>query len=124
AVAAGDVERDDDAVARLDMGNARADGLYHAHGLVTEDVARGHVRRHDLVEVKVRAANAARGDAHDGVRGLLDARVRYLLDSYISLAVPRDCLHIPSSSVRVSLTAAYPARRPDYRTLDTMFRIA
>ena len=48
-----------------------ADLLDDAHRLVTEDVALAHERAERLVEVQVRAAEAARGDPHDRVVGFL-----------------------------------------------------
>ena len=73
AVAAGDVERDDDAVAGLDVGDVGADLLDDAHRLVAEDVARGEVGAQDLVEVQVRPADRGRGDLDDRV-GRLSSR--------------------------------------------------
>ena len=59
AVTAGDVERDDDAVAGLrGRRDLRADLLDDAHRLVAEDVALAEERAEDLVEVQVRAAQA------------------------------------------------------------------
>ena len=58
AVAAGDVERDDDAVARGDVRDLGADLLDDAHRLVAEDVALVDERAEHLVEVKVGAADA------------------------------------------------------------------
>jgi hypothetical protein len=60
---------------------------------VAEHVAGVEVRRHDLVEVEVRAAHAGGGDADDDVVRLADVRVGDLLDPDIALAVPGDCLH-------------------------------
>jgi hypothetical protein len=76
AVPAGDVEGDDDAVARLDVGDPGADLLDDPHRLVAEDVALVDEGAEHLVEVQVRAADARRGDAHDRVGRLLDPRIR------------------------------------------------
>src|SRR4051794_24377955 len=57
AVTAGDVERDDDSVARRQVRNAGADLLDDAHELVAEDVALVQVRREHPVEVEVGSAD-------------------------------------------------------------------
>src|SRR5919206_122025 len=80
AVAAGDRERHDDAVARLQVGDA-APGLDHLpHELVAEDVAL--LRRRDVavVEVEVRAADRRRRDPDDRIALVEDRRVRDVLD--------------------------------------------
>jgi len=57
AVPAGDVERDDHPVPRLDVGDLRADLLHDAHRLVTEDVARLEVHPQHIVKMQIRAAD-------------------------------------------------------------------
>jgi hypothetical protein len=93
AGAAADVERDDDAVADLQVADAGADLLHDAHRLVADDVAGLHERRQRLVEVQVRAAQRGRGDLDDRVRRLLDPRVGDLADPHVVDALPGDCLH-------------------------------
>jgi hypothetical protein len=99
ARAARDVERHDDAGARLQLANVVADLLDDAHRLVAQDVALAHEWAEQLVQVQVRAADARRRDPHDHVRRLLDRRVRDAVDADISLAVPGQCLMALSSGV-------------------------
>ena len=80
AVAAGDRERHDDAVADLQVADAPADLDDLAHELVAEDVALLHRRDVAVVEVQVRAADRRRGDLHDRVAVVEDLRVRDVLD--------------------------------------------
>jgi hypothetical protein len=86
AFAAGDVEGDDHAVARLQLLDAGADLLDDPHRLLAEDVALFDEHAQHLVEVEVRAADRGRGDAHDRVGRLLDRRVRDLVDAESSAA--------------------------------------
>ena len=72
AVPAGDLERDGDAVAHLQVTGLRADLDDLAHVLVPEDVADAHEGRQRLVEVQVRAADVGRGDPDDRVGRCLD----------------------------------------------------
>jgi len=67
----------------------------HAHGLVTEDVARLHRRRRQvaIVEMEIRAANAAGGDLDDDVRRLLDLRIGNGFDADVRASVPGQGLH-------------------------------
>jgi hypothetical protein len=53
AVAARDVERDDDTVAGFDVCDCGADLLDEAHRLVAQDVPGVEMRIHDLVQVEV-----------------------------------------------------------------------
>ena len=64
---AGDVERDDDAVPGLDVGDLGADLLDDAHRLVAQDVAGLQVRAEHLVEMQVGPADRGRRDADDRV---------------------------------------------------------
>jgi hypothetical protein len=93
AVAAGDVEGDDDAVARLDVADARSDRLDDPHRLVSEDVALLEEGAQHLVQVQVGAADAARRDADDRVGVGLDRRVGNGLHPDVPPAVPCQCLH-------------------------------
>ena len=67
AVAAGDGERNDDAVAALEIGHFLADFLDDAHEFVAEDVARFHGGDEAVEEMKVRSADRGAGDFDDGV---------------------------------------------------------
>ena len=80
AVAAGDRERDDDAVADLEVVHAAADLDDLAHELVPEDVALLHRRDVAVVEVQVGAADRGRRDPHDRVAVVEDLRVGDVLD--------------------------------------------
>ncbi len=93
AVAAGDVERDHHPIARFQPPDARPDLLDDPHRLMADDVAFRHGRPQLGVEVEVGAADRRGGDAHDGVGGLLDHRVRHLVDPHVFPAVPHHCSH-------------------------------
>jgi hypothetical protein len=94
AVPAGDVERDDDAVAGGDVAHLGPDLLDDAHRLVADDVALLHLDDLAAVEVQVRAADRRRGDADDRVGRLLDRRIGDLVDAHVLLAMPDDGLHL------------------------------
>lgn len=93
AVTAGDVERDDDPVARLEGVNLGPHLFDHAHRLVAQDVARIEIGPEQFVEVKVRAADPAGGDPYDDVVGLLDPRIRHSLHADVPLPLPSQCTH-------------------------------
>lgn len=57
-VPAGDLEGNDDAVARSDVRHLAADLLDDSHGLVAENVAGLHERPHDLIQVQIGTADA------------------------------------------------------------------
>src|SRR5690606_12179093 len=82
AAAAEDVERHQHPVAHLQVPHRRPDLLHHAGELVAHDLAHARVRHQAVVDVDVRAADARAGDAHDGVVGVLDARLRHLFDPH------------------------------------------
>src|SRR5829696_10380733 len=104
AVAAGDRERDDDAVADLEVGDAPAllDDL--AHELVAEDVALAHRRDVAVVEVQVGPADRRGADLHDGVAVVEDLRVRDVLHLH---GVP------PRPHVRAHHTPAFSSSDSD-----------
>ncbi len=93
AVAARDVERDDDAVADGEVRHGRSHLDDDAHRLVPEHVALVDERSEEFVQVQVGAADRGRGDLHDRVGGLEDLRVGHLLDAHGALALPGQCLH-------------------------------
>ena len=99
AVPAGDLERDGDAVADLQVAALRADLDDLAHVLVAEDVAVAHERGQRLVEVQVGAADVRRRDPDDRVGRGLDERVGHLLDPNVALPVPGHCLHVVPPSI-------------------------
>ena len=93
AVAAGDRERHDHAVADLQVVHLRPDLDHLAHELVAQDVALLHRRDEAVVEVEVGAADRRRGDLDDGVAAVQDLRVRHVLDLDGALALPADRPH-------------------------------
>lgn len=97
AGAAGDIERDDDPVARLHAGHVGTDFLNDAHGLMAEDVAGVEERSEDLVQVQVGAAQAGGGDLHDHVGGVFDHGVGHGIHAHVALTVPGQGLHGDSS---------------------------
>ncbi len=109
AVTAGDVERDHDTVPAADRRHVGAGLLDDAHRLVPQDVARVEVGAEHLVEMQVRAADAAGGDPHDDVRGFLDDRVGDRLDTDVAPPLPGQCTHALSSLVRVDRRCCYPS---------------
>jgi hypothetical protein len=83
AGAVGDRERGDDQVALLDGGHRRAGVLDDADELVAHPcgtVCRGH----RAVRPQVAAADARGGDADERVSGLLDHRIRHILDADVA----------------------------------------
>src|SRR5919199_2391743 len=80
AVAAGDRERHDDAVADLEVPHPTADLDDLAHELVAEDVPLPHRRDVAVVEMQVRPADGGRADLHDRVAVVEDLRVGDVLD--------------------------------------------
>ena len=100
AVPAGDVERDHDAVARGQLGDAGAGLLHDPHRLVAEDVALVDERAEDPVEVQVGAAQARRRDPDDHVVGILDARIGDVVDADVLDAVVGQRLHARPASLR------------------------
>src|SRR3712207_4325871 len=99
AVAAGDLEGDDDTVTDREVRGPASDLLDDAHRLVAEDEPLGHDRGEDLVEVEVGAADRRGRDADHRVGWLMDAWVGHVVYSDVPLAVPRQCLHPASPSV-------------------------
>src|SRR5581483_11989492 len=93
ATSAGDPERHDNAIAGLDLRHLAADFLDNAHRFVTDDVALFQKRSQYAVKMQIRTADRGGGDAHDRVGGMLDFRIRNIVDAKIFLAVERDCFH-------------------------------
>ena len=104
AVPAGDVEGDDDAVARRYVLHVRPYLFDDAHGLVADDVALAHEGRELGVKVQVGAADGGGGYADDGVGGLLDDRVGDVVHPDVFLAVPDYGLQgsLPPTPVSIS----------------------
>src|SRR5439155_394648 len=93
AVAAGDREGNDDAIAALQFVIAGPDFNDLAHELVPENVSRLHRRHVAIEQVQIRAADRARGDADDCIARIEDRRVGHALDANVIPAVPHKCLH-------------------------------
>ena len=118
AVAARDLERDDDPVARLDRGDLVADFLDDAHRLVPEHVAGVHERPEHFVEVQIGAADVGAGDLDDRVCACFDFRVRDVHVADVAPALPGDCLHVkalPRRARAVNVRRGRPPRPDDRR---------
>jgi hypothetical protein len=61
---------------------------------VAEDVALLDEHAEHLVQVQVGAADRRRRDAYDGVGGLLNGWIGYIIYPHVALAVPRYRLHV------------------------------
>jgi hypothetical protein len=92
-VAAGDGERNDDAVARLEVPHFAADFNDFAHEFVAENIAFLEGRHEPVIKVKVRAANGGRGDFHNAITVVENLWVRHTFDRELFLAVPAQCFH-------------------------------
>ena len=93
AVAAGDSERNHDAIADLELGVFRSDLDNLAHGLVTQDVAGLHSRHHAVIDVQIGTADRTGRNLDDRVAGMLDLRVRYAFAADVLFSVPGQCAH-------------------------------
>lgn len=93
ALAAGDGEGHDDAIADLQLPVLRSDLDHFAHGLVADDVTALHAGNDAVEDVQVGAADRAGGDLDDGVARMLDPGVRHALATHVALAVPGQRLH-------------------------------
>src|SRR4051794_27245169 len=94
AFAAGDGERDDDAVALAQLAVDPRAGLDDlAHHLVAHDVA-GQDRRDEVMkEMEVRATDRAARHFDDRIPGVLDLRIGDAIAPDILFAVPDQCAH-------------------------------
>ena len=81
-------------------------GLHRADELVTQHDALLDVREPAVVEVQVRPADGAGGDANHRVRGLADRRIRHRLAPHVPRPVKRDAIH-----ARLPCTASRPSAR-------------
>lgn len=87
------VEGDHDAVALLEVAHGLADFLDDADAFVAEHGAGLHAGDRAAHEVQIGAADGGRGDADDGVRGLLDARLGHIAQTDVADAVEHDGFH-------------------------------
>jgi hypothetical protein len=78
---------------------------------VSENIAGLEVRAQDAVEVQVRATDRGRRDLDDGVARFLDARIRYVRDRDIVIALPRQSFN-DDSPPNASTSAALSLPRP------------
>jgi hypothetical protein len=85
-------------VAGLEVADAVADLLDHAHAFVPQHLSRFHPRHRAADEVQVGAADRRGGDTHDGVGRLLDLRFRYVVQADVADVVVHNCLHCPAVS--------------------------
>src|SRR5947209_11286158 len=104
ARAAGDVERDHDALTGMDPGDAGANLLHDAHRFVAENVTLAQERAEYLVQVQVGSADTGRRDPHDRVGRVFDLRIGDRVDADVTLAVPCHCLHLRSPDAPVGST--------------------
>src|SRR4051794_8936681 len=95
AFAAGDRERNDDAVADLHLRlvDVRADLFHDAHRLVAEHVAGLHEGDESIDEVQVGAADAGGRHSDDGVPAVEDLGVGDPFDLHRIRGAPDGCLH-------------------------------
>jgi hypothetical protein len=94
ALAASDLERRNDTLTELEVGDIGAKAVDDAHELVAKDVAL--LEAHDLamVEVKIGAADGATGDLEDNIVRLGDVRDSSLDHANILVAEPGQSLHL------------------------------
>src|SRR4051794_17411281 len=93
ALATGDGERNDDAVANLQRLVFGADFNDLSHVFVAEDVALVHRRNNPVENVQVGTADRAGGDFDDGVSWVFNLWVGHALAAHVAFAVPGQCFH-------------------------------
>ena len=95
ALAAGNGEGHDDAVADLQAFDRRSDLDDFAHGLMAQHVAAVHLRNDAVIDVNIRAADGAGRDLDHGVARILDHRIWNAFATDVALAVKGERLHVP-----------------------------
>src|SRR4029079_10383830 len=85
---AGDRERDNNAVADLELLHVPADFHHLAHELMAEDVAVLHGRNEAVEEMKVGSANGGRSDANDCIALVKYPGIGHILDLDVLGALP------------------------------------
>ena len=80
-----------DAVARTDIGDGTPHLLHHAHNLVAYGDARHGTRHAAMLDVQVAGADAAQGDADNGVVCILQHRFRLVQEAELALLDIRIC---------------------------------
>src|SRR5690606_18418308 len=109
AFAAAYIERDDDAVALLNLRNGRT-GLFHdAERLVADDIIMRHIRDHAVNQVKIRTADGGCRQPNNDVIRLLDARIRNLLDDDVLHALISDGFHRASDASFMQMMVGCPS---------------
>ena len=93
ALATGDGERDDDPIPHLQLADAATDLDDLSHRLVAQHVAALHAGNDAIVDVQVRAADRAAGDADDGVARILYRRIWHGLAPHVTFAMPGQRSH-------------------------------
>ena len=93
AVAAGNLERNDIALADLDLLDAGADLIDNTAELVAEDVALVHLHDGTVVEMEVRAADGGAGDLEDDIVWFDNLGLGDIDDSDLLGALPDEGLH-------------------------------
>src|SRR5579862_6229032 len=93
AIAAGDGEGHNDAVAALQVGDAAADFLHDAHEFMAEDVAGFHGGNKPVVEMKVGAADGGACDLQDGIVGIENGGIRNTERFHFSFTHPAHSFH-------------------------------
>src|SRR5829696_2306261 len=93
AGAARDRERNDDAIANLELRHSRADLDHLAHRLMTEDIPLFHRWHVAVIDMEVGAANTTRGNPHDGVSRVDDLRVRHGFAADVFTTMPNERAH-------------------------------
>ena len=110
ARSARDGERADDAIAFSEATHAAIDGFDHADELVPEDAARRHPGNASMHHMQVAAADRGRGDTHQGVTGLGDARLRHVGELDRVEILEDQCPH-RQPPLRGAISALLPRRR-------------
>src|SRR4051812_10966712 len=118
ALAAGDGERHDHAIAGLELAITRTHLDHLAHEFVADDVARLHAHHEAVVEVEVGAANGAARHPDDRIARLLDDRIGHRIAADVVLAMPAEGLHAIAYLLLAPLDASVPLAPPDVPELE------
>ena len=111
ALAAGNSEGHNYAMANFEICNLRSDLDHLAHGLVAENIAMLHLWNDTVEDVEIRATDSASGHLDDGVARLFDLGVRYALAAHVSLSMPSKCFHTCFLEARPARVLAFNGRQ-------------
>src|SRR5690606_28039710 len=100
AVATGNGGGDDHPVAHLQVAHIGAQGFDDADALVPEDSAWAHTADAATDKMQVGTADGRGGQADNGIGGLMQYRIRYLFQAYVTDIVKNDGFHPLSSHGR------------------------